>query len=239
MKRGLQHFVLLFLATVSFAKMSSAQETAEAWITKMNDAYSKAQSIQFSFTADYYGTPEKLTVLSSTSGSVYSNSEGDYHSDALGQIVLVNRKYTLIVDKAGKTITCLPGRDKASGKNQPAVSVNPDTAWLQATTMRLLNTTGATRTIELTSATDMYEKTVLTINAQTYTLERIVYHYKALQNGSKPVFEVKYQNVKLNESIPGSKFSEKQYIDRKAGNIAPAPAWNKYRIIDLTDNKEN
>lgn len=228
--------LLIFLLSFSFAL--TAQETGQAWLKKMNDKYATATSIQLEFEASYYSTHKLSSPMTTMKGKVMYTGE-NYYSDAMGREIIINKKSTLIVDKEQKTITCLPGRDAKKKDEKTTTAAAPDSAWLAATEITLLNTSGATRTVVVKEKNSIYEKTEITINAVTLVMEKVVYYYNAIETGSKPSFVVVYRNVKFDENIPDSQFSEKKYIQRKGGEIIPAGAYSKYSIIDLRDKYEN
>jgi hypothetical protein len=166
--------------------------------------------------------------------------DGDnYYSDAMGQEIIISKKSMLIVDKTEKSITVLPGRDHKDSKQNAGTSAAPDSAWLAATSITLQNTSGEARTIVVKEKNSIYERTEITINATTFAMEKVAYYYNTIETGGKPAFVVIYKNVKFDESIPDSQFSEKKYIQRKSGTISPAAAFSKYSIIDLRDRYEN
>lgn len=228
----------IFILLLSSAMALNAQETGKDWLKKMNDRYATATSIQLEFEASYYTTHTLSTPMNTMKGKVmYSGS--NYYSDAMGQEIIISKKSMLIVDKDQKTITCLPGRDGKDKNQTAAASPEPDSAWLAATEITLLNTTGATRTVVVKEKNSLYEKTEITINATTLAMEKVVYYYNAVETGGKPSFVVVYKNVRFDEKIPDAQFSEKKYIQRKGGTISPAAAWSQYQIIDLTDRYDN
>ncbi len=226
--------LILFLSTITLC----AQETGKDWLKKMNDKYAAATSIQLEFEASYYTTHSLGTASNTMKGKVAYDG-GNYYSDAMGQEIIISKKSMLIVDKTEKSITVLPGRDsKDAGKNTTA-STEPDSAWLAATSITLQNTTGDTRTIVVKEKNSLYERTEITINATTFAMEKVAYYYTAIETGGKPAFVVTYKNVRFDENIPDSQFSEKKYIQRKGGTISAAAAFSQYTIIDLRDRYDN
>ena len=200
----------------------------------MNDKYATATSIQLEYEASYY-TTHKLGVASSTiTGKVMYSGE-NYYSSSMGQEIVISKKSMLIVDKMEKSITVLPGRDSKTAQGNGTTSASPDSAWLAATDISLLNSTGATRIVVIKEKNSIYEKTEITINATTYALEKVVYYYNTMETGGKPAFVVTYKNVRFDEKISDTQFSEKKYIQRKGGTISPAASWSNYKIIDLRD----
>jgi outer membrane lipoprotein-sorting protein len=229
---------ILVLAAIALScQFLSAQETALGWLKKMNNTYATATSIQLEFEAFYYNSHTRVNPVNTMKGKVKSSGD-DYYSDAMGQEIIVNKKSMLIIDKTEKTITCLPGSGKKK-KQSGMTTTEPDSAWLAATSITLLNTAGGTRTVVIKEQNSMYEKTEIVINAVTCALERVTYYYNTIESGTKPCFVVQYRNVVFNAAIPDSTFSEKKYIQRKGGTISPAAAWADYTIIDLTDRYEN
>lgn len=224
--------IILFLF---YSLAVTAQEDGKAWLERMNRTYANASSVQMSFVVDYYGSTKQTTPTTSAKGQVrYSGS--NYYSDAMGQIVIVNKKYMLLIDKAQHTITCLPGTGKQKA-DKSTTTGQPDSAWLSANKILLLNTDGPFRRLEISGNDPVYEKTEITINAQTYALEQVVFFYQKQEDGSKPKLVVRYTDVRLNSGLTEADFSEKQYIQKKNGTLIAAPAWSNYKIIDLMEGK--
>lgn len=222
-----------FLLLLTLAIPAASQETGQTWLDRMNHAYATAKSVSMSFTVDYYTAPTQTVPVTSAKGEVrYCGT--NYYSDAMGQIVIVNKRYMLLIDKAQHTITCLPGSGK--GKRE-TVTGQPDSSWSKAASVKLLNTDGAFRRIEVSGNDPVYEKTEITVNAATYALEKVVFFYKKQEDGSRPKLVVNYANVKFNSGLTEADFSEKKYILKKNGTISAAPAWIDYKIIDLMDGK--
>lgn len=228
--------ILIFILSATLTL--PAQETGQAWLKKMNDKYANATSIQLEFEASYYATHALNSPMNTMKGKVMYTGD-NYYSDAMGQEIIISKKSMLIVNKEQKTITCLPGRDAKKKDEKATATAAPDSSWLAANEITLVNTTGATRTVVVKEKNSIYEKTEITINAVTLAMEKVVYYYNAIETGSKPSFVVVYKNVKFDEEIPDSQFSEKKYIKRKGGEILPAGAYSKYSIIDLRDRYEN
>jgi outer membrane lipoprotein-sorting protein len=227
----------LFLLSILLTSFLSAQDAKE-WINKMNTAYKSATSLSMNFQADYFASGIQLSATTSVKGEVrYSGM--NYYSDAMGQIVVSNKRSMLIVNKTEHTITCLPGSEE-SPVNDGADNVagGPDSSWARAAQLKLLGNDGLTQTIEIIEKDGVYAKTVLKVNVKTYALEEVVFYYNSLENGSKPKLVVRYSNVKFNVVIAEADFSEKKYIQKKNGKIIPAPAWSSYTIIDLTNGPE-
>lgn len=215
-----------------------AQETGIEWLQKMNQQYATATSLKFEFEAMYYSNHSRIKPLNTMTGKVISSGQ-NYYSDAMGREIIVSGKSTLIVDNEQLTITCLPGSDKPDKKQKGATAVGPDSAWLVATEITLLNQSGDLRTIVIKEKNSIYERTEILINATTYAMEQVVYYYSTMESGGKPCFVVNYKNVAFNTTIPDAVFSEKKYIQRKNGTIVSMPAWSKYTIVDLTDRYDN
>jgi outer membrane lipoprotein-sorting protein len=227
-------FLILMLSTVLSLH---AQESGKDWLKKMNERYAKATSIQLEFEASYFSTHSLGSPSNSMKGKVAYDGD-NYYSDAMGQEIIITKKSMLIVDKAEKSITVLPGRDTKDAKNTGA-SMEPDSAWLAATSITLQNSTGPTRTVIVKEKNSIYERTEITINATTCAMEKVAYYYNAIETGGKPAFVVTYTNVHFDEDIPDSQFSEKKYIQRKGNAISPAAAFSQYAIVDLRDQYEN
>ena len=224
--------LLLFSASLLFS-----QEDGKTWLDRMNKTYGNATSLSMSFVVDYFPVSSQLSPASTMKGEIRSSGT-NYYSDAMGQIVLINNKYMLIIDKTQHTITCLPG----SGTNKPddsqVAAGSPDSSWAQASKIKLLNTDGASRRIELSGNDPVYEKTEITINATNYQLEQVVFYYRKLEDGSSPKLIVRYSNVKINSGLNDSEFSEKKYIQKKNGELIASPAWSNYKVIDLMEEPE-
>lgn len=227
----------ILIALLGASLALNAQQTGKEWLKKMNDRYEHAGSVQLEFEASYYATYALTQPSNTIKGKVMYTGE-NYYSDAMGQEIIINRKTMLIVDKTEKSITVLPGRDKGA-KQDKATSAAPDSAWLAAFDIKLLNTTGATRTVVVKEKNSIYERTEITINAVTCAMEKVVYYYKAIETGGKPAFVVTYKNIRFDEKIPDVQFSDKKYIQRKGSAISPAAAWSNYRIIDLSGRSAN
>lgn len=218
----------LFLLCIVFSGALAAQETGKQWLDRMNNRYKTATSIAMNFQADYYESNVQAVPSTMIKGEVRYNGT-NYYSDAMGEIVISNKKYTLLIDKKQKTITCLPG---ASKTNPPATG-QPDTTWSNAAKIKLLDNTGASRRIEISGNDPFYEKTELTINATTYALEKVIFYYKKQENGTLPKLIVSYSNVEFDNSMNTAAFSEKKYISKQNGKIVATPGYSAYRIIDL------
>jgi outer membrane lipoprotein-sorting protein len=226
---------ILILICIYLPGLLFAQENAKSWLEKMNDKYKNAKSISFTFQANYYSSAIQQSPSTSMKGNV-KFSGTNYYSDAMGEIVIVNKKYMLLIDKTQKTITCLPGSEKDSPKKDAAAG-QPDSTWLDASKMKLLTTSGTSRKIEISGNDPIYEKTEITINAITFEMEQVIFYYKKQEDGASPRLIVNYTNVKF-DNVPGeADFSEKKYIQKKNGKLSATTAYSAYKIIDLTSGK--
>jgi hypothetical protein len=220
----------LFLLFTGVSTIISAQETGKQWLDRMNDLYKSATSISMSFQADYYALSAQASPSTTMKGEVRYNGAG-YYSDAMGQIVITNKNYTLLIDKKQKTITCLPGAHKTN----EATTGQPDTTWADASKIKLLDNSGPSRRIEISGNDPFYEKTEITINANTHELEQVIFYYKKQDDGTTPKLVVKYANVRFNAGVSTADFSEKKYIQKKNGKLTVTPAFSAYKIIDLME----
>lgn len=224
--------VLLLCAMQLFS-----QDDGKTWLDRMNKTYGTATSLSMNFSVDYYPTNLHTAPASTMKGEIrYSGT--NYYSDAMGQIVVINKKYMLIIDKTQHTITCLPGSGNQKPNNQQVVAGQPDSSWAAATKIKLLNTDGDSRRVEISGNDPFYEKTEITINATTYQLEQVVFYYRKQEDGSSPKLLVRYSNVKINAGLTDAEFSEKKYIQKKNGELVASPAWSSYKIIDLMAGPE-
>jgi outer membrane lipoprotein-sorting protein len=224
--------ILILLLLPSFL---SAQETAKDWLKKMNARYASATSLSLSFKADYFADKAQQITSSTMKGEVKYNGM-NYYSDAMGEIVVANEKYTLLIDKTQKTITCLPGPGKKN-ETKSMAGGQPDSAWMNATGIKLLTTSGPSRRIEIAGDGSLFEKTEITINATTCEMEQVVFYYKKQENGKSPKLVVSYTQVLFNTMLNELDFSEKKYIRKKEGKLIASTAYSSYKIIDLTSGK--
>ncbi|MEO5641918.1 MAG: hypothetical protein ABIQ40_00595 [Bacteroidia bacterium] len=232
---------LIIIALFFSVSLLNAQEDAKEWLKKMNNAYAAAKSVRMVFTVDYYASSIQNTPSSSSKGEVrYSGL--NYYSDAMGQIIVVNKHYSLLINKVEHTITCLPGRD-ATKKEQQEMNANTiamlDSSWLSSSKLKLLDQSGPFRRIEIIDVGGIYEKTELKINAATFALEEVTYYYSRLENGSSPKLIITYSSVSFNSGLSDIDFTEKNYIRKINGKLSPATAWNNYQVIDLTSGTES
>src|ERR1051326_6016093 len=100
-------FVILFLfVATTLAAQSSVQPDAREYLKRMNETYAKAKSISMHFQVDYYALGAQDKPTTSAKGEVECSGQ-NYYSDAMGQVIVGNKNYLLIIDKAQHTITCL------------------------------------------------------------------------------------------------------------------------------------
>jgi hypothetical protein len=225
----------LFISPFAFGQTNGMD--GKELIRKMNDVYANSKSVSMSFEVNYFELSSQLDPTTRAKGEV-KYSGRNYYSDAMGQVVLVNKNYSLIIDKAQHTITCLPGSEQSKKEKQAQANAQPggapDSSWAAATKVKLLDQQGDSRRVEIIGNDGIYEKTILKINAKTYALEEVVYYYKKLENGSSPKLVVTYSSIKFNAVINEADFSEKKYIQKKNGKLIASPAWSNYEVIDLT-----
>lgn len=239
MKKLISILLLLSTSVVVAQTAKSSADDAKTWLTRMNETYASAKSLGMKFRAEYYAVAMQQLPTTSVTGEMHSSGL-NYYSDAMGQVVVMNKRYTLIIDKNQKTITCLPGREEEKKNATSGMpSALPDSTWMKAANIKLLDKAGPFRRIEIVTDGDaVYAKTELKINATTYALEEVTYYYKKLEDGSTPKLVVHYSAVSFNDPVNESFFSDKKYIQKKNGQLIAAPAWSSYQVIDLTQGIE-
>jgi hypothetical protein len=228
--------LILIFSFVGIA-LHAQQQDGKYWLEKMNERYLSAKSLSMGFGVEYYASAMQGAVTTTMKGSMKYSGE-NYYSDAMGQIVLINKKYTVVVDKNGKTITCLENeRSSGKKKDKQAVVGQPDSLWAKAAKIKLLPSTGSLKLIELSGEDPIYEKTVITLNSETMAMEQVDFYYKKIETGARPKLIVKYTNVKFDSEIGDSEFSEKKFVVKKGGDFLPAAGWEGYKIVTDEDVK--
>ena len=217
---------LLILFSLFTASLLFAQDEGRDLIKRMNKAYSTASSLSMLFQVDYYALAGQTSPSMKTNGEV-KYSGRNYYSNAMGKHLLVNKKYSLIIDEVQHTITCMPGSEEnkknQATNNKTKATGLPDSSWLTAAKIKLLAQLGNSRQVEIITNDPVYEKTVLKINTLTYALEEVAYYYKKLENGSSPMLIVSYSSIKFGIALTEADFSEKKYILKKAfEDVLPA-----------------
>lgn len=211
--------------------VSGAAQEGRALIRKVNEVYNDAPGVSMSFVMDYYASNTQKTPTVSTKGEVKYDKK-HYYSKAMGQTVLVNSRYSLVVSEAQKSISLFPG-NKESLKKQNELTALPDSGLPASAMVTVIAQTATSKRIKIVEQGGLYSSTELLVNLTTYALEEVVFIYRKLENGTVPKVIVRYNQVSfspLNDEL----FSEKKFIQKKNGQLTAAAAWSGYQIIDLT-----
>ena len=103
----------------------------------------------------------------------------------------------------------------------------------QATATYLVNTS-TEKKIQLILKSGEYSKIEVTINPIKNSLTQIVF-YRSSKNASEISAEkivVNYTEVKINNDIPSSLFSEKKFVKKNGDKLELTSAYKNYRLID-------
>jgi outer membrane lipoprotein-sorting protein len=207
-----------------------AQEGREL-LKKVNAAYSNAAGVSMAFDVEYYATQNQSQPTMKSSGEVRYDKK-HYYSRMMGQTVVVNQRYSLVVSESQHTIAVYPG-SKENLKQQQDFASLPDTSLSASSVITVIAQTGTTRRIKIVEKDGLYSSTELLVNTTTMALEEVVFYYRKLENGTTPKVVVKYSGVRFG-ATDESLYSEKQFVQKKNGQLTAAPAWSGYQIIDLT-----
>ena len=222
--------VSLFLCACAFAHAQSPMQI----VMKMNATYAAAKSYSMHVNMNMYMGTNDVTPISSGKGIVHKSGEM-YFSSIMGKTTICNKECTVFIDEGQKQI--LYNRNpKAKNPNHQKNSEIPDTSEfgrMAKYSFGVGNET-STRIVVIPAEQLIYKKIELLINKTTFALEELVYYYSDNKSFTSPlsIVRITYSSIQLNNSIPLTQFSEKNYVVRKAGTLTGTGNYASYEVIE-------
>lgn len=222
--------------------LPASAQTPREDLARMNKLYQSATSYDMKITVKLYDTEKSTSPLASYTGST-KMQDHQYYVDMMGRCTIVNKKYALLVDKNQRLILVRDISEEKKSQEVPfSQQVNIESLLsADKSTMTYVANTAAEKRILVIDPEGAYEKVEIRIDPKTGLMSQLTMISKeeaGNESGAQKVV-VQYSDVKLNQPITVSFFSEKSYITRKGKTIAASPLYKSFKVIDQGSNIVN
>lgn len=220
-----------------FLILFSIAGISQDWVTdfkKMNQKYTDANSFSMSISVKIFEKLTSIEPMMSYSGKM-AVSGNNYYSEMIGKITIVNENYSLLVDNSQKLIMYKNTlKNKKTEVKADKIPMSIDTAMYKNATAKYLINTATEKKIQLLFNSGQYSKIEVSINAVNNSLTQIIYFStsKSANEVSAEKIVVDYTEVKMNNEISPSLFSEKKIFKKNGDKLELVDAYKNYRLID-------
>lgn len=231
------YFSIIFLVSACISNVYSQDWKAD--IRELNKTYLEAKSFSMDIIVETYENASDIKPVASYAGQV-AKKEESYFTSMIGKITILNRHCILVVDNRQKIIVYKQNNNKNSQPSNFFTITNLDSALFLMTkdvdVKYLVNST-TEKCIQVTDKAMGGSKMEIWITPLKNTLNKIIYYTENTEGNTKVMKKVvvKYNNMKVNNSIPDEVFSEKKYIKKNISGISLTSDFSKYELVNESE----
>ncbi len=237
MNRYIQFFCLMLMPPLLMCAGDIPSD-----LKKMNQAYTAARSFSMKVEIQLYSTAADAKPQVVQKGEV--KKQGDnYFSRMEGRINIKKGMEMVFVDENSKTM--LVGILSEQDGHEELMAYDSVLNWEKEKMKYLVNTPDLKKIVYSNEEDEQYEKIELSINARTNLLTEVVYylHKEKTEAGDDSEdytfgkIVIRYNDVQLNQPVPESAFSTKEYYSSAKGKLSGMGKYKAYKIVDQRNQK--
>ncbi len=238
MRAGVKYWIMCVGSMLLFALQVVADERED--IKAMNKAYRDTKNYSMEVEMQLFNEQGKM--LKTTKGFI-RKMEMNYATSILGKQTVYNTSGRIIIDEQEKIMIYadpLSPEYFAQMNNERLLS--DSLLFSPEATYTYIRKDALHTSIQITEKEKgEYDKIEITLNSKTHFLEEVVYYYNQSIEDEGEVIKndsgiskiiVRYNSIKINAKIDGSVFSEKMYLENKAGKLTGVGKYSSFTVVD-------
>ena len=227
-----------------FAQLNDEQKKVFEISAQMRKVYSEHSSVQYSTAYSYYINSLDSNAIDTQKGEI--KTQGENILQTLGGVTSIqNEDYTFVVNHDEKSMFLSVIMKVNGGASAVPFDLGVLDSMMYQIEVVSVEQKGKIHAFDIKLQQGEIERFYMSYNPETFVPQEMIIYYaneqKIFAPGNKqyigkPILKINYSSQKVNQQIPDSVFSYKEYLRMISGELKPLEIYAKYSFYDTSKN---